>query len=324
MKATIVGCGLSGVVSAILLKEKGYDVEIFETREHIGGNCYDELIDGVCVHKYGPHGFHTDKKYVWDFLNRYTKFNDVALRVWANTKMGRIPVPFNKASEDLIGPKTPEEIRDLVFVDYSEKMWGTNWSEIPIGITSRLPMTRDSFDDRYHLDELQGIPAQGYTKMFENMLCGIKYHLGCSNKDWRKDKCDLLVYTGKIDEYYDYAHGKLEYRSINFEFKKALRRNEMQINECNKKKWTRTVDHSHWLKQDVKYTVISKEFPCEHEDGKNVPFYPKMFGASSDKYNIYKKMKTNKNIALLGRLGTYRYLDMDDTIAQIMNYFKGF
>ena len=182
-KAIIIGAGLSGSTSAILLKRAGYDVEIFEKRSHLGGNCYDEFIKGICVHKYGPHGFHTNKKQVWDFLNQFTSFNKVALKVQADTSQGRIPIPFNKTSCKIVGKKTPEEIRDLIFVDYSEKMWGLKWRDIPKSITNRLPTTRETFDNRYHLDKHQGIPQKGYTEMFKNMLEGITVHLGTSNKD---------------------------------------------------------------------------------------------------------------------------------------------
>ena len=179
MKAVIVGCGLSGITSAILLNEKGYDVEIFDTRHHIGGNCYDKKVEGVMVHQYGPHGFHTNNEKVWKFLNKYSKFNDVCLRVMGNTADGLIPLPYSPASEKIIGSKTPEQIKELIFKDYSEKMWGIPWDEFPKSISGRVPTKRDDPSLCFHLDKYQGIPENGYTSMFNNMTQSIKVNLGC-------------------------------------------------------------------------------------------------------------------------------------------------
>lgn len=320
-KAIIVGAGLAGSVAATLLKSAGYDVEIFEKRTHLGGNCYDKFIEGVCVHKYGPHGFHTDNKQVWDFLNQFTKFNNVSLRVQADTAEGRIPIPFNKAAMKIVGEKTPEEIRALIFVDYSEKMWGLKWKEIPKSITGRLPTTRESFDDRYHLDKYQGIPINGYTEMFKNMLDGITVHTGTSNKDWRHRNYDALVYTGKIDEYFNYTFGQLGYRSLRFEQFSAPKRNIMQLNQCNKKPWTRDIDHSHWLGQNVERSIFTREYPIEHNKT-NVPFYPKNFGVDREACSKYQKINKKNNVIFLGRLATYKYMDMDDCVAQVLQRLK--
>ena len=323
MKANIIGCGLAGVTSAITLREKGYDVEIFESRNHIGGNCYDEKINGVTVHKYGPHGFHTNNDQVWDFLNRYTKFNKVCLRVKANTKEGIIPIPFNRESEKIIGKKTPEEIIDLIFKDYSEKMWGVSWEKLPTSITSRVPKLRDDFSACFHTDKHQGVPEKGYTHMFQNMLNGIKVNLGCDTSEWRRRDCDLLIYTGKIDEYFNYCYGWLEYRSLLIQLETAPKRKDIfQLNECNKKDSTRSVDHSHWHEQDVEETVISREYPQEHDES-NTPFYPKPFGDNISRYKKYKELANReKHTIFIGRLATYKYLDMDDVIAQALTKLK--
>ncbi len=323
MKALVVGCGLSGITSAILLKEKGYNVEILDTRSHIGGNCYDSKIEGVMVHKYGPHGFHTNNKQVWDFLNRYTGFNDTCLKVKANTKEGIIPIPFTSKSERIIGKKTPSEIIDLIFRDYSEKMWGVKWEELPSSITSRVPKVRDDPSFCFHIDEYQGIPENGYTKMFENMLEGIDIRLGCDPKEYRNHKYDLLIYTGKIDDFFDFKYGWLEYRSLIIQFETAKRRPDLfQLNECNQKAWTRSVDHSHWHKQELEQTVISKEYPVEHTKD-NIPFYPKPFGNNQEIYNKYKNIANNlNNVIFVGRLATYKYLDMDTAIAQVFQKLK--
>ncbi len=323
MKANIIGCGLAGVTAAILLKEKGYDVEIFESRSHIGGNCYDQKIKGITVHKYGPHGFHTNSDQVWNFLNRYTKFNNVCLRVKANTKEGIIPLPFNRESEKIIGKKSPEEIIDLIFKDYSEKMWGVPWENLPKSITSRVPKLRDDNSHCFHLDKYQGIPHLGYTNMFQNMLDGIKVNLGVNKDEWRRQRCDLLIYTGKIDEYFNYCYGWLEYRSLSIQFETAPKRKDIfQLNECNKKKFTRSIDHSHWHEQDVKDTIISKEYPQEHDES-NTPFYPKPFGENTSRYKRYKDLANQqKDTIFIGRLATYKYLDMDQVIAQTLTKLK--
>lgn len=323
MKAVIVGCGLSGITSAILLKEKGYDVEIFDTRHHIGGNCYDKKVEGVMVHQYGPHGFHTNNEKVWKFLNKYSKFNDVCLRVMGNTADGLIPLPYSPASEKIIGSKTPEQIKELIFKDYSEKMWGIPWDEFPKSISGRVPTKRDDPSLCFHLDKYQGIPENGYTSMFNNMTQSIKVNLGCDPQEYKKQKYDLLIYTGKVDDYFNYKYGWLEYRSLKIQFETAQKRPDIfQLNECNKKPWTRSVDHSHWHKQDVIQTVISREYPCEHTKN-NIPFYPKPFGNNQEKYKKYKKIAdTLTNVIFVGRLATYKYLDMDDAIAQVFTKLK--
>ena len=323
MKSVVVGCGISGITAAILLKEKGYDVEIFDTRHHIGGNCYDKKIEGVMVHQYGPHGFHTNNEKVWKFLNKYSKFNDVCLRVMGNTAKGLIPLPYSPASEKIIGLKTPEQIKELIFKDYSEKMWGIPWDKFPKSISGRVPTKRDDPSLCFHLDKYQGIPENGYTSMFNNMTQSIKVNLGCDPQEYKKQKYDLLIYTGKVDDYFNYKYGWLEYRSLKIQFETAQKRPDIfQLNECNKKPWTRSVDHSHWHKQDVAQTVISREYPCEHTKN-NIPFYPKPFGNNQEKYKKYKKIAdTLTNVIFVGRLATYKYLDMDDAVAQVFSKLK--
>ena len=173
-KAVIVGCGIAGATAAFLLKQKGYRVEIFETRNHIAGNCYDEEVHGVTVHKYGAHVFHTNRDKVWSFVNRFAKFNDFCPKVWANTKEGLIPIPYNDITKTAIGEKSKDQIIDLIFRDYSEKMWGESWENLPGEITSRIPKIREGTNRCYHKDPYFGVPIGGYVKMFENMLEGVK------------------------------------------------------------------------------------------------------------------------------------------------------
>ncbi|MEY2564433.1 MAG: UDP-galactopyranose mutase [Verrucomicrobiota bacterium] len=319
MKVCIVGAGLAGATAAFQLSKHGHQVEVFEVRTQIGGNCYDKLQNGVMVHQYGPHAFHTGNPVVWQFLNQFTRFNDVALRVWANTPLGMIPIPFNNQSAKLVGDMTPKMIRDLLFKDYSQKQWGVSWTELPKSIRNRVPLKRASFESYYHLDRYQGIPEKGYSEMFSAMLEGKSVHVGCKENDWRRYKWDHVIFTGSIDTYYGFCHGELPYRSLRFEYFPSLPRREVQINECNPwNSWTRSVDHSHWLRQKVRNTVISREYPCEF-DGSNERFYPKPWDAALAQYAKYARLaQSDPKVTFVGRLGTYRYLDMDKTVAQTM------
>ena len=210
---------MSGVTAAILFKEQGHDVEIFEVRDHIAGNCYDvKNDDGCTVHKYGSHIFHTNNEEVWEFLNRYTKFNSYEHRVRANTKEGLLSIPFSKKTEEQLGRDLdPKEIQDLLFREYSERHWGIPWEQLPKSISGRVPNKRDDHDDRYFTDKYQGIPENGYTAMFKNMLDGIKVNLGAERGLHKRLKADLVVWTGKISEYFDLKFGHLPYRSLRFE-----------------------------------------------------------------------------------------------------------
>ena len=319
MKVVVVGAGLAGSVAARILTDSGHHVEIFESREHIGGNCHDAWRDGVLVHQYGPHCFHTDKEAVWKFLLRFTRFRKTSFGVMANTRLGLIPVPFNDISAELIGDLSHDEIRNLIFVDYSEKHWGVPWSKLPACIKNRVPEKRPGRDSRYHLDRWQGIPEDGFTRMFEAMLEGIPVHIGCRETDWRKARADHVVFTGSIDDYFGHIFGTLEYRSLDFEYALEPKREHFQINECNRThSWTRAVDHSHWLDQKVGQTVIGREYPREW-DGTNTRYYPKPFGPNPALYKKYRELAdTARNVTFVGRLATYKYIDMDDVVAQVM------
>ncbi len=331
MKVNVIGCGLSGVTAAILLKEKGHDVEIFECRDHIAGNCFDKKNDdGVTVHEYGSHIFHTNNERVWEFLNRYTKFNDYQHRVRANTKEGQISIPFSKKTAEQLGRDLePLEIQELLFREYSERHWGIPWEDLPKSISGRVPNKRDDHDDRYFTDKFQGIPEHGYTEMFKAMLEGFTVHLGVSKDEYKKHKCDLTVYTGKPDEYYDFEYGKLPYRSLIFEHKR-VKQNKQEyswdlgsvINECNTKPFNRSMDSSVYLNETAEYTTITRDHPCEHDDT-NEAIYPKPFGEGPDIFNKYKKLqKADKSTIFLGRLATYKYLDMWMAVAQVQQYLK--
>jgi len=326
MKVNIIGCGLTGITAAILLKEQGHDVEIFETREHIGGNCYDEKQDGITVHKYGSHIFHTPDKEVWDFMNRYTKFNNYVHKVRANTNYGLISIPYNKTTTEQIGKDlSPVEIQDLIFREYSERHWGIPWEQLPTSISGRIPTKRDNYDDRYFAEDYQGIPELGYTTMMSNMLDGIKVNVGVGKKEYKKYKCDKMIYTGKPDEFYNFRYGKLPYRSLRFEHYKADRDDKFTlesgsvINECNSKPYNRTGDNGLFLNEtNLKHTIYTRDYPEEHDET-NDPIYPKNFGLGRELYTKYKQaIVSEKNVLFLGRLATYKYLDMWMAIKQVM------
>lgn len=319
-KAIIVGCGLSGITAAVLLKEKGFDVEIFESREHIGGNCYDYKSFGNTVHKYGPHIFHTNDDAVFEFLSRYTKWRDFHYKPYGNSYFGIIPLPYSKKTIRKIGRElSEEEIREYIFRDYSEKKWGVKLEDLPNYITARIPKVSQEEDPTWFGDQkYQKMPIGGYTQMMESMLDGITVHTGCDPGDWRDYSCDLLVFTGKIDDYYCRAYGRLQYRSLVFE-------NEISNcgmpyfveNQNNKSQYIRIYDHSYIDGTFSGKAIITKERAVPHNDH-NVPFYPMQFGNNQRLYEKYNSIPKSKNVIFLGRLATYKYLDMWMAIKQAM------
>lgn len=325
MNVKIIGCGISGITAAILLKEQGHKVEIFESRDHIGGNCFDYKDKEVTVHRYGAHIFHTPDKEVWDFLNRYSSFNNYVHKVRANTELGLISIPYNNKTIKQIGKDLSEkEIQNLIFKKYSERHWGTSWEKLPKSIVNRIPNKRKNDDERYFAEDYQGMPIKGYTEMFKNMLDGIKVHLSIKKEDYKKINSDLTVYTGKPDEYFDFCYGKLPYRSLRFEHFYHKKSNLFTfekgavINECNNKKYNRTSDNSVFLNERCEYTIFTRDYPEEHNET-NEPIYPKNFGEGQIIYSKYKRLiEQQKNTLFLGRLASYKYLDIWMAIKQVM------
>ncbi len=352
MKAIIIGAGLSGTSAAVSLLECGYTIEIFESRLHKAGNCSDEKRGITTLHTYGPHLFHTNDDEVWNFLSRFTEWTPNQHKVVADTARGRISIPYNyNTIKQLRGELTDAEIRELIFADYSAKQWGMPWHELPAAITGRVPARRENADDRYFTDKYQAQPKEGYTKMFERMLEGIPVHLGVGKEEWRKHagKADLVIYTGKIDEYFNYCYGRLPYRSLRFEhYESTERLPHAVINQCNPKPYTRIYDHRYFTECNspaltaepqtlppedalprgaVKWdgrsegapaTIITKEYPMAH-DSTNEPFYPMPFGPGMELYQKYKKLAdAEPRTIFLGRLATYSYLDMWMAVKQAM------
>ena len=323
MNIKIVGCGLTGITCAVLLKAAGHKVEIFETRNHIGGNCYDSNVNGVLMHNYGPHIFHTNDEQVWEFLNKFTTFKDFKYAPIGVTKLGNIPLPYSLSTVAALGRElSSDEIIDVIYKDYSEKQWGVPFDEISKTIISRVPVLKDvESPSWFGNDRYQGIPSQGYTQMMLNMLGNIPVHLGVKDREWRISSADVTVFTGKVDAYFGYRHGMLGYRSLEFQHTVSSKRlTHHAYNQCNRDvEHTREYDHSYFLNQHEPMTVITKEYSVEH-DGKNIPFYPIPFGEHQRTYtDTYREMvKRESNVVFVGRLATYKYLDMWVAVKQAM------
>ena len=327
--AYVIGSGTAGATSARILKDNGWDVEVFESREYISGNCYDYIDEktGCVIHAHGPHAIHTDNERVWNWLNQFSSFNNFSVQVWANTTLGRIPIPYNDKSDKIIGKKLSDnEIKELVFRDYSEKMWGVKMEELPMGILNRLPIRKPGTDGSFTQQKYQGLPKNGFVDMFKNIFEDIPVHLNVPKDEWKKlkDKCDLLVFTGKVDNYFNYEHGALSYRSLNFEHVYCPKTLYIQLNACNRQNaWNRAIDHSYWYNQDVETTVVTREYPVDHIEGVNNPYYPMIFGKYLEQFEKYKPLiQAEKSTIFVGRTATYKYLTIDQTIARTANKLK--
>lgn len=322
MKINIVGCGLAGITSAILLKEKGHNVTIFETRSHIGGNCYDSNVAGTLVHNYGPHLFHTNDEEVFAFLSRYTEWFEYNNRPKGNTKLGLISLPYSKKTIKEIGRElSQEEIVDVIFKDYSEKQWGVPFDQIPKSITNRIPKTKDCENPTwYEGEEYQCLPKHGYTKMMEKMLEGIEVKLNCTEDMWKYEKSDFVVYTGKIDQFFNYKFGKLPYRTLEFKhhFTSEVQSEAIINQNTSDVEYTRKYDHRHFNYNHKGCTIITEEYSKECTD-LDIPFYPITFGDGLKIYSKYKELADKEeNVIFIGRLATYTYMDMWMTVKQAM------
>lgn len=334
MKALIVGAGIAGLTAGVLLKRKGWDVRVLETRPFIGGNCADYLYNGVHVHRYGPHIFHTSDQRVWSFVNEFCSFTNYVHKVVAKTYLSDqlLPVPYSKATEKILGRElTDQEIRDAFFVKYSEKMWGRPYAEIPDTITGRVQLRRDTFDPCYFLDKWQGMPSAGYAQMFMNMADEIGHgsvELGVPKGEWQtRGDHDLEVFTGQLDEYYDLEYGHLPYRAIQFSLRRAQPRTEHAVtNWCDDRPMTRTTDFSRFYDRECEFTVTCDEYPVPYirgnpwaQEHELVPSYPmRDFPEAQAQLEQYLNIKQPDYAVLAGRLGTYWYRNMDAVVADTM------
>lgn len=312
----VVGAGLSGCTAARCFADAGANVTIYESRDHIGGNCADQLMGHVRVHTYGPHIFHTDDEEVFEFLSRFTEWIPFELRPLGDTRLGVVPLPYSRATVAALGRELePEEIREYFFKEYSEKQWGVPFEEIPQTITNRIPQTADDEDPTwFRHQKYQCLPKHGYSAMFASMLDheNITVHINADGDAWKSAPRDLLVYTGKIDEYYDYCYGRLPYRSLEFHHKAFVPKQETFIVNQNRADvpYTRIYDHSYFNPDHKGLTVITSELPKEAGEN-DIPYYPIPWGDAQRQYSQYEKLKVEeKNVMFTGRLSNYKYLDM--------------
>ena len=353
----IVGCGLFGTTFARLVTDAGKKCLIIDKRDHIAGNCYTENVDGINVHKYVAQIFHTSNKKVWEFVNRFAEFNNFinSPKAYSNGKLYSLPFNMNTFYE-LWGVKTPDSAQlildqqrymgpvfnleqqalslvgnDIYYTlikDYTEKQWGRRAIDLPAFIIKRLPL-RFTFDNNYFNDKYQGIPIGGYTKMFENMLDGIEVKLNTdyfSDRKYFNSLAKTVVYTGKIDEYFDYQYGELDYRSLRFDVKRLEEENHQGnavINYCDmSRKYTRIIEHKHFEGAKTDHTVITKEYPQTYERGLT-PYYPINDDANQTLYKKYRdSAKSLTNVLFGGRLSEYKYMDMHVVIESAMNKAK--
>ena len=356
----IVGAGLYGATVAQCLREKGKSALVIDKRDHIGGNVYTEEIEGIQVHKYGAHIFHTNNRAVWDYVNRFAEFNRYTNSPVANYRGELYSLPFNMYTfNKLWGVVTPQEAEEkireqreaagitepknleeqaisLVGTDvyeklvkgYTEKQWGRPCRSLPAFIIRRLPV-RFTFDNNYFNARFQGIPIGGYTAMVEKMLSGTEIRLGV---DYLEDRekwnamADTVVYTGAIDRYFDYCFGPLEYRSVRFETE-VLKTPNFQGNAVvnytdRETPYTRIIEHKHFEFGTQPKTVISREYSSEWKVG-DEPYYPVNDEKNRRLYERYKALAEKEaHVIFCGRLGEYKYYDMDVVIERALGFAK--
>lgn len=361
----IVGSGLYGSVCARELADRGYRVLVIEKRDHIGGNVYTENVEGINVHKYGAHIFHTNNKEVWDYVNKYVTFNRYTNSPIANYKDEIYSLPFNMYTfNKMWGVVTPEEAKTIIaeqrkeidhepqnleeqaislvgrdiyeklIKGYTEKQWGRDCKDLPSFIIKRLPV-RFIYDNNYFNALYQGIPIGGYTKLIEKLLEGIEVRLNIDylqNRNELNELADHIIYTGPIDAYFDYKLGHLEYRSVRFETE-LLDTDNYQGNAVvnytdRETSYTRIIEHK-WFEfgkdlngKNTPKTVISKEYSLEWKIG-DEPYYPVNDEKNNDLYKLYKELADEEEKVLFGgRLGEYKYYDMDQIIEKVLNSLK--
>ena len=354
----LVGAGLFNAVLAHHFIKQGKPVLVIEKRPHIAGNCYTERKENIDLHVFGPHVFHAANKKTWDFITQFGEFNTFQLNTIANYKGKIYNLPFNMNTfHQLYGVVTPEEAQNKIreeseqyHVDnpknleeqainmvgktmyetlikgYTLKQWQRDPKELPPEIIKRLPL-RFTYNNNYFNDKYQGIPAEGYTKIIERMYEGADILL---NTDFLKDKekwesmVDHVFYSGCIDEYYDYCYGPLEYRSVRFETevldKENYQGNAVVNYTSDEEPYTRIIEHKWFNNMGSDKTIISREYSSEWKKG-DVPYYP----VNNEKNNaLYEKYKTipNEKTRFVGRLGSFSYADMDDTIESAMKLIE--
>ncbi len=349
----IVGAGLYGAVCAYELTQAGKKCLVIDKRNHIGGNVYTEEVEGINVHKYGAHIFHTSDKAIWNYVNQFAEFNNYINAPVARYKNELYNLPFNMNTFTKLWPDvfTPQDamnriaeerkqgyveepknlqeqainlvgktIYEKLIKGYTEKQWGKSCEELPAFIIKRLPV-RFTFDNNYFNDRYQGIPVGGYTKMIEKMLVEADIKLNYdyfAHKDELKNIADKIIYTGAIDQYFDYVYGALEYRSIRLETETLDMPNyqgNAVVNYTAKDvPFTRIIEHKHFEFGQQPKTIISKEFSSTWQVG-DEPYYPVNNDKNNALYQKYKALAEKElNVIFGGRLGEYKYYDMHNVI----------
>lgn len=369
-KYLVVGAGLFGAVFAHEAAKRGHEVKVIEKRDHIAGNIYTKEINGIQVHQYGAHIFHTSNEHVWNYVNQFAKFNRYTNSPVANYNGEIYNLPFNmntfnklwgvvtpeqaqaKIDEQraVLNGKTPENLEEqaisLIGTDiyeklikgYTEKQWGRKATDLPAFIIRRLPV-RLTYDNNYFNDDYQGIPVGGYTQIVEKMLAheliSVETNVDFfARKDEYMSEYDRIVFTGMIDEFFNYELGELEYRSLHFESEELDVDNYQGNAVVNytdaKTPFTRIIEHKHFEfgKGDKNKTVITREYPQDWQRG-DEPYYPVNDDKNNRLYKQYTQLAKQKadKIIFGGRLGQYRYYDMDQVIAAalvtVKNEFEG-
>ncbi len=358
----VVGSGLFGAVFAQEAKKAGKSVLVLEKRDHIGGNIYTEEQVGIQVHKYGAHIFHTNDEEVWNYVNKFARFNRYTNSPVANYKGELFSLPFNMYTfHKMWGVVTPEEaaakiesqrkaagitdpqnleeqaislvgtdIYEKLVKGYTQKQWGRPCNELPAFIIRRLPL-RFTYNNNYFNDTYQGIPIGGYTQIVEKMLDGIPVYLGVDFFDFKKEgklpdgteiEYKKLLFTGQIDQFFEYEFGPLQYRSVRFETEELEMENYQGNAVVNYTDadvpYTRIIEHKHFDWDSEPTTIISREYSAEWEPGVE-PYYPVNDEKNSDLYSKYAaKARELPNVLFGGRLGQYKYYDMDKVIAEAL------
>ena len=357
----IVGSGLFGSIFAYEANKVGKKCLVIEKRSHIGGNIYTENVEGIQVHKYGAHIFHTSNKEVWQYINQFAEFNRYTNSPVARYKDELYNMPFNMNTfNKLWGVITPEEakkkieeekkeagitepknleeqaislvgktIYEKLVKGYTEKQWGKRATELPSFVIKRLPV-RFIYDNNYFNDKYQGIPIGGYTQIIEKMLNGIEVKLNYDFFEHREELENIaskIIFTGPIDKFYNYKFGELEYRSLRFETEILDKENYQGNAVVNYTEYevpyTRIIEHKHFeYDVDTTKTVVTKEYPDKWVQGKE-PYYTINDERNNNLYQKYSELaKSDKNVIFGGRLGQYKYFDMDKVIAEALNCVK--
>lgn len=349
----IVGAGLYGAIMAYEAKKNGKTCLVIDKRDHIAGNIYTKELEGINVHQYGAHIFHTSNKMVWEYINQFAEFNQYINAPIAVYKDELYNLPFNMNTfSKMWGIRTPKEAQERIakqvkeanikepknleeqalslagrdvyeklIKGYTEKQWGRSCTELPAFIIKRLPF-RFTYDNNYFNDRYQGIPMGGYTKIVEKLLDGIEVLTNTDFFAFRKEYqniADTIIFTGMIDEYYEYSLGELEYRSVRFETEVLECENyqgNAVVNYTEREvPYTRIIEHKHFEFGQQEKTVISKEFSSEWAVGME-PYYPVNNEQNNELYQRYREMADKEtNVIFGGRLGEYKYYDMDKVIA---------